>query len=85
MRHGKPLDAEVQVFKLGDKVAIAGFPREMFAEFGIQLKEDSPFPVTIMAEQANGTLVYIPNRIACEAGNYEPTAARLPEGAGESW
>ncbi len=82
-RHGKPLDAEVQVFTLGDKVAIVGFPGEMFAEFGLQLKEDSPFPITILAELANGALVYIPNRIAYEEGNYEPTAARLPEGAGE--
>lgn len=82
-RHGKPLDAEVQVFTLGNKVAIVGFPGEMFAEFGLQLKEDSPFPITIPAEQANGALVYIPNRIAYEEGNYEPTAARLPPGAGE--
>ncbi len=82
-RHGKPLDAEVQVFTLGDQVAIVGFPGEMFAEFGLQLKEDSPFPVTIVAELANGALVYIPNNIAYEEGNYEPTAARLPQGAGE--
>jgi hypothetical protein len=82
-RHGKPLDAEVQVFTLGNKVAIVGFPGEMFAEFGLPLKEDSPFPITILAELANGALVYIPNRIAYEEGNYEPTAARLPQGAGE--
>jgi len=82
-RHGKPLDAEVQVFTLGNTVAIVGFPGEMFAEFGLQLKEDSPFPVTIVAELANGALVYIPNRIAYEEGNYEPTAARLPVGGGE--
>ncbi len=82
-RHGKPLEAEVQVFTLGDQVAIVGFPGEMFAEFGIELKEDSPFPITIPAELANGALVYIPNEIAYEEGNYEPTAARLPQGAGE--
>jgi hypothetical protein len=82
-RHGKPIEAEVQVFTLGDDVAIVGFPGEMFAEFGLQLKEDSPFPITICAELANGALVYIPNRIAYEEGNYEPTAARLPAGAGE--
>jgi len=82
-RHGKPLDAEVQVFAIGNTVAIAGFPGEMFAEFGIQLKEDSPFPVTILSELANGAYVYIPNRIGYEEGNYEPTAARLPEGSGE--
>jgi neutral ceramidase len=82
-RHGKPLDAEVQVLTLGNEVAIVGFPGEMFAEFGLQLKEDSPFPVTIVAELANGALTYIPNRIAYKEGNYEPTAARLPAGAGE--
>lgn len=82
-RNGKPLDAEVQVFTLGTTVAIVGFPGEMFAEFGLELKEDSPFPITIMAELANGALVYIPNRIAYKEGNYEPTAARLPAGAGE--
>ena len=82
-RHGKPLEAEVQVFTLGSQVAIVGFPGEIFAELGLQLKEDSPFPVTIPAELANGALVYIPNRIAYEEGNYEPTAARLPQGAGE--
>ncbi len=82
-RDGKPLDAEVQVFTLGKQVAIVGFPGEMFAEFGLQLKEDSPYPITILAEQANGAFVYIPNRVAYEEGNYEPTAARLPVGAGE--
>ena len=82
-RHGKAVDAEVQVFAIGDQVAVVGFPGEMFAEFGLQLKEDSPFAITIPAELANGALVYIPNRIAYKEGNYEPTAARLPAGAGE--
>jgi neutral ceramidase len=82
-RHGKPFDAEVQVFTIGSTVAIVGFPGEMFAEFGLQLKEDSPFPVTVLSELANGAYVYIPNRIAYDEGNYEPTAARLPKGSGE--
>lgn len=82
-RHGKPFDAEVQVFTIGSTVAIVGFPGEMFAEFGIELKEDSPFPVTVLSELANGAYVYIPNRIAFDEGNYEPTAARLPKGSGE--
>ena len=82
-RHGKPLDGEVQVFTIGKTVAIVGFPGEMFAEFGIQLKEDSPFPVTVPSELANGDYGYIPNRIAFAEGNYEPTAARTPLGTGE--
>jgi neutral ceramidase len=83
-RHGKPLDAEVQVFTFGDQVAIVGFPGEMFAEFGLNLKEDSPFPITIVAELANGADTYIPNRVAFKEGNYEPTSALLPEGSGET-
>lgn len=82
-RNGKPLDAEVQVFTLGKQVAIVAFPGEMFAEFGLWLKNDSPYAITIPAELANGALVYIPNRVAYQEGNYEPTAARLPAGAGE--
>ncbi|MEO6912151.1 MAG: hypothetical protein ABI158_14645 [Edaphobacter sp.] len=83
-RHGKPLDAEVQVFTFGDQVAIVGFPGEMFAELGLSLKEDSPFPITVVAELANGALSYIPNRVAYKEGNYEPTNARLPVGGGET-
>ncbi len=82
-RHGKPLDAEVQVFTFGNQVAVVGFPGEMFAEFGLTLHQDSPFPVTVVAELANGAYTYIPNRVAYEEGNYEPTASRLPAGSGE--
>lgn len=82
-RQGKPLDAEVQVFTIGDQVAIVGFPGEMFAEFGLSLKQDSPFPVTIVAELANGAYTYIPNRVAYAEGNYEPASSRLPAGGGE--
>lgn len=82
-RKGEPLEAEVQVFTLGRDVAIASFPGEVFAEFGLQLKQDSPFRVTILAELANGALSYIPNRIAYTEGNYEPMSARLPVGGGE--
>jgi neutral ceramidase len=82
-RHGRPFDVEVQVFTIGSTVAIASFPGEMFAEFGLELKEDSPYPITILAELADGGYVYVPNRIAFDEGNYEPTAARLPVGSGE--
>lgn len=83
-RHGKPFDIEVQVFTLGDHVAIIGFPGEVFAELGLTMKEDSPYPVTIIAELANGIESYIPNRIAYREGNYEPLTSRLPAGAGET-
>jgi neutral ceramidase len=82
-RQGKPFEAEVQVIALGDQVAFASFPGEMFVEFGLALKEDSPFPVTIAVELANGGLGYIPNRQAYPQGAYEVVSSRLLPGAGE--
>jgi hypothetical protein len=82
-RHGKPFDAEVQVIALGDQLAFVGFPGEMFTQFGLNVKQDSPFPLTITAELANGALGYIPNRQAYPEGAYEAVATRLKPGAGE--
>jgi hypothetical protein len=82
-RHGKPFDAEVQVIALGDQIAFVGFPGEMFTEFGLTLKQDSPFPITITAELANGALGYIPNQEAYPQGAYEVMSTRLNPGAGE--
>lgn len=82
-RHGKPFDAEVQIIALGDKIAFVSFPGEMFTEFGLTLKEDSPFPITIAAELANGALGYIPNQEAYPQGAYEVMSTRLKPGAGE--
>lgn len=82
-RHGEPFDAEVQVIALGDQAAFVSFPGEMFVEFGLTLKEDSPFPVTIAVELANGGLGYIPNRQAYRQGAYEVVSSRVLPGAGE--
>ena len=82
-RHGKPYDAEVQVIALGPQIAFASFPGEMFTQFGMNVKQDSPFPVTITPELANGDLGYIPNRQAYAEGAYEVVSTRLRPGAGE--
>lgn len=82
-RHGKPFDIEVQVITLGDQIAFVGFPGEMFTEFGLTLKEDSPFPITIAAELANGGFGYIPNRQAYPQGQYEVVSTRFKPGSGE--
>jgi neutral ceramidase len=82
-RHGAPLEAEVQVIALGNQIAFVSFPGEMFVEFGLSLKQDSPFPITIGAELANGALGYIPNSTAYPQGQYEVVSSRLKQGAGE--
>lgn len=78
-----PLPAEVQVIALGNQIAFVGFPGEMFAEFGLTLKEDSPYSNTIVAELANGSLGYIPNRQAYPEGGYEVVSTHFAPGGGE--
>lgn len=80
---GEPLEVEVQVVALGDKFAWVSLPGEIFVELGLAIKQDSPFPHTIIAELANGAIGYIPSRRAYGQGNYEVVSARCAEGSGE--
>jgi neutral ceramidase len=81
-QNGKPVSAEVQVFRLGD-VAIVGLPGEVFVELGRAIKKESPFPVTFIVELANDNIGYIPTTEAFAQGGYEPTSSILSPGAGE--
>ena len=58
-------------------------PGEVFVELGLQIKNGSPFRQTVIAELANGSVGYIPNRAAYGQGNYEVVSARCAEGSGE--
>jgi hypothetical protein len=82
-RKGRPQEVEVQVIALGKAVAWVSLPGEIFAELGLAIKQDSPFPRTIIAELANGAIGYIPARRAYAQGNYEVVSARCAEGSGE--
>jgi hypothetical protein len=42
-RSGRPLEAEVQVITLGDRLAWVGLPGEIFTELGMMIKLGSPF------------------------------------------
>ncbi len=82
-RLGKPLSVEVQVISLGDDLAWVGLPGEIFVDLGLQVKQGSPFRQTMIAELANGSIGYVPNRVAYPQGNYEVVSARCAEGSGE--
>jgi neutral ceramidase len=73
----------VQVITLGDALAWVSLPGEIFVQLGLDLKLDSPFPQTMIAELANGSIGYIPNRRAYLQGNYEVISARCAAGSGE--
>jgi hypothetical protein len=82
-RAGTPLEVEVQVITMGDTLAWVSLPGEIFVELGLSIKAASPFAQTHIAELANGTIGYIPNRSAYMEGNYEVISARCAEGSGE--
>jgi hypothetical protein len=50
---------------------------------GLAIKKASPFKHTIIAELANGSMGYVPNREAYPQGNYEVVSARGEAGSGE--
>jgi hypothetical protein len=82
-RLGKPLAVEVQVISLGDDLAWVSLPGEVFVELGLAIKAASPFRQTVLAELANGSVGYLPTRVAYSQGNYEVASARCAAGSGE--
>ena len=82
-RGDTPLEVEVQVITMGDTLAWVSLPGEIFVELGLSIKAASPFAQTHIAELANGSIGYIPNRSAYPEGNYEVESARCAEGSGE--
>ena len=82
-REGRPHEVEVQVITLGSEVAWISLPGEVFVELGLAIKQSSPFRHTFIAELANGSIGYIPNRPAYLEGNYEVISARCAAGSGE--
>lgn len=61
---------EVQVIGVGD-LAFAGYPGEIFTEFGLETKARAPFAETFIVELANGWHGYIPTPEAFAHGGYE--------------
>lgn len=77
------LQAEVQVVTLGREVAWVGLPGEIFVELGLQIKQYSPFPNTIVTTLANDSIGYVPDRKGYAQGNYEAVSSRVAPGSGE--
>jgi hypothetical protein len=78
-----PLEVEVQVISFSDEFAVVSLPGEIFVELGLAIKKASPFKHTHIAELANGSMGYVPNRAAYPQGHYEIVSARAEAGSGE--
>ena len=67
---GQKRQTWLQVIVIGD-VAIVGVPAEYFTGLGVDIKNRSPFPYTVIAELANDWIGYLPDREAHELGGYQ--------------
>lgn len=79
---GDTCRAEIMAMRLGD-IAFAMVPGELFVEFGLQIKKQSPFSKTLIIELANDYIGYIGTAAAYDEGGYETVSSALAQGAGE--
>lgn len=63
---------EIQALRAGDGALVAG-PFELFVEYQLALREQSPLPFTCFVGYANDYQGYVPTPRAFEEGGYEPT------------
>jgi len=55
-------------------VALVGVPGEAFAEYGIKLRQNSPFRYTMVLGNVGAEMGYFPTAVAFAEGGYEPTS-----------
>ncbi|HEX7904497.1 MAG TPA: hypothetical protein VF487_11505 [Chitinophagaceae bacterium] len=77
------LPIDVQVFRLSNNTAIVTLPGEFFVEYGLMIKNLSPFDNTLVVEMANNGVNYVPTKKAFSQGGYEVENSRLAPGGGE--
>jgi neutral ceramidase len=82
-RRGPTLDAEVQVLRLHQDLAIVLLPGEVFVDLGLAIKQASPFKHTLVIELSNDNPAYIPTEKAFKEGSYETVNSRIASGGGE--
>ena len=72
----------IHALKVGD-VGIAVAPYEMFDTNGKQIKDGSPFAMTVVATCANSGQGYVPSALGWEHGGYSCDTTRFCPGSGE--
>lgn len=73
---------ELQVFALGDDIALVSIPGEPFVRIGTKIKEGSPFEHTLFSGYSNAKHAYVPMPEDYDDGGYEvETTPFTPEAA----
>jgi len=68
--HKATYQTDVLAMRLGD-IGVAALPGEVFVQFGLMVKERSPFPRTLVVGYANDYAGYVATREAFVGGSYE--------------
>ena len=76
------LDVPLYAFSVGGFTACYA-PFELFAELGISIKENSPFPATFVCCYSNNIFSYMPTQLAFDHGGYGPYKCNFEPGTGE--
>ncbi len=79
---GKTLNIELNVVSVGN-VAFAVMPYEMFDTNAMDIKENSPCKMTVIAACANEVRSYIPSALGFAHGGYSADRCRFVPGTGE--
>ncbi len=69
-REEETLSVKLQAIRIGD-LAVCAIPFETFAEIGLEIKDRSPFPQTMVIGLANGRYGYLPTPEQHRLGGYE--------------
>ena len=80
--HLEHIDLRVSAVSLGD-FALLGIAGEPFCEFGKYIRDNSPYGVTFVCCETNGSGHYFPTAEAYDQGGYEPGGTSFPKGTGE--
>ena len=78
--------AEVTAFGLigdGVSVGLVSEPAELFCEYGMRARKQSPFTTTLILGLANGFIGYVPTPNVYAEGGYEYEATNVAPGAGD--
>ena len=78
--------AEVTAFGLigdGVHVGLVSEPAELFCEYGMRARKQSPFSTTLVLGLANGFIGYVPTPNVYTEGGYECEATNVAPGAGD--
>lgn len=80
------MPAEVTAFSLrgdGVSVGLVSEPAELFCEYGMRARKQSPFTTTLVLGLANGFIGYVPTPNVYTEGGYESEATNVAPGAGD--